>query len=120
MLDPREKALDVVPLFVENFVVASFRSAIALGRNHCLGSRRFDSLDDSVAIIAFVPNDKPCRDALEQVLGFCAIVNVAWSHLDLEWATLRINARMDFRGTASARYANSVSLDPPFPPALCW
>jgi hypothetical protein len=56
---------------------------------------------------------------IEEALGSDHLMALPLGELHVQWHAQGVHERVDFRGAAPSRRPQSISLDPPLPPALC-
>lgn len=75
---------------------------------------------DPFRVVGGVGKEHGPLRVLDQRAGDRGLVRLTCRELDVERQTESIHESVDLGGEASARAANGVVVDPPFPPAACW
>ncbi len=77
MLEAIEEPLDSIPVLVNLAIVRPWFLSPRLGRNHRLGTHRFNLLDKSLGIISPVRDDVIGTNSAQQIRGGGTIVGLA-------------------------------------------
>jgi len=89
-------------------------------RDDSLHASGFDCSNDAVGVVAGVGDERFAGRMLNQMLGFRRVVLLPRCQDDVERLAFGSRDRVDFGRKTSSRTAQSVALDPPFPPAASW
>lgn len=121
MLDLVEEALDAVAVGVGLPTDGALDLAVRFGRDNWLDAPAFEVVPDGIAVIAFVGEhgDGIGRVLIHEVVIGCHVRGLAGCHAEADRETLRIRSGMNLGREPTARTANTVSLNPPLPPAAC-
>ena len=120
VLDGIEEPLDEIALAVERKIAVPFDLAVCFGRDHRLDGARFEALDEAVAVVSLVPEER-CRLDLSRE-RFCLrdVVCLSSSQTEHEGVSQGVDDGMNFRRQAAVRAAYGLVLAPFLrAPALC-
>jgi hypothetical protein len=120
LLQAAEEALHEVTLLEDVAVILG----LDLSRRVRADDRRDALRDEHVAyafgIVCRVGEEHLTMRMLDQLFCNGGLVGLARRELDVDRLTESVHESVDLGGKTSARPANSISVDPPFPPAACW
>ena len=119
MLDLVDEAFDEMALLVKLLVVRDRLASVYFGWDDRLGAES-EVRPDPVDVVCLVGNDVLGHKAVDQCFGLRAVVDLAGREDEAQRIAEGIDGDVDFRGRATARAADRLSLGPPFPPAECW
>ena len=102
LFESREQTLDVVAFAIELLVIRPLDFAIALGRNHGLSAAGVDRLQHLVAVVAFVGDDVPRRESLQQRRSLSDVVRLSRRQQKLDGVAEPIASGMNFRSESAA------------------
>lgn len=115
-----EEALDQISLGIERAVLRPFAKPVRVRSDDrdLLGSSNLS--DDLVGIVASIGDHGLARHVFEQALGNGRFMLLPRCQLDVRRLAVCRRDRVELGRKTSCRAAQSISLDPPFPPAASW
>ena len=119
-LDGIEEPLDEIALAVERKVAIPFDLAVRFGRDHRFDGARFQALDEDIAVVALVAEERCGLDLSGKRFRLRDVVCLSSSQTKHEGISQGVDDGMDFRRQAAARAAYGLVLAPFLrAPALC-
>ena len=120
VLDGIEGALDEIALAIERKIAIPFDLAVRFRRDHRFDGAHFQALDEAVAVIALVAEERGGLDLSGKCLCLHDVVCLPSGQAEREGISQGVDDGMNFRRQAAARAAYGLVL-PPFlgAPALC-
>ena len=120
VLDGIEEPLDEITLAVERKIAVPFDLAVRFGRDHRFDGARFQALDEAVAVVSLVPEERCGLDLSRERFCLRDVVCLSSSQTEHEGVSQGVDDGMDFRRQAAARAAYGLVLTPFLrAPALC-
>ena len=120
MLDGIEEPLDEIALAVERKIAVPFDLAVHFGRDDRFDGARFQALDEAVAVVSLVPEERCGLDLSRERFCLRDVVCLSSSQTEHEGVTQGVDDGMDFRRQAATRAAYGLVLAPFLrAPALC-
>lgn len=120
LLEPVEEDLDEVTLLEYMPVVIWRRPSAWIRPNDGGYAARDELVTNAVRVVRGVSKEDIAVRVIDQLFCNDRFVCLAWGELDVDRLTESVHESVDLGGKTSARPANSVPGDPPFPPAACW
>jgi hypothetical protein len=120
MFELAEEILHQVALLVENKIRWSRIDSIRPRRDHYVHRLGLSCIYNRVGVVAFICDEVCPVRCFDKTRGFADIGDVSGRDVKVDRVTQSVHERVDFGGKASARASNTLSLRPPFPPALCF
>ena len=105
MLDDIEEALDEIALAIEREVAFAFDRAIGFRRDDRHDGAHAEALDEAVAVVALVGEERFGLDLGGQRFRLRDVVRLAAGETDRQRIAERVDDGVDFRGEAAARTA---------------
>ncbi len=111
-----KEALDEVSSSIQLSIEASLLFPFGPGVNDGLHSPVLNGVNDAFGVIASVADKGATPCMRDQFFGGNGLVPLALCECDVNGASFGIDDGMELGRKASSRTAQSISLDPPFPP----
>lgn len=108
LLEPVEKALDEVARLVAMPVDRAWTQSVAARGNDGLGATRFDDVDQCIAVVAFVGDDRFGGDVLNQGGALAHIGRLAAGQDQAQRIAQCVNAGVDLGAQPAARAADRL------------
>ena len=119
--DVMEEALDLATQTIEGTILsASVVFACRVHRNDRLHASRSGCADNAVCVVTGVGDQRLASRVFDERLRLGGIVMLTWGQNDVERFAFGRRDRVDFGRKTSSRTAQTIALDPPFPPAASW
>jgi hypothetical protein len=95
--------------------------SVRLGRDHRVDTAPFEVVSDGVAVVALVAEHGfgQRRFLRHEIVVGRHVGGLAGRHVEADRQPFRIRSGMNLGREPTARTANTVSLNPPLPPAPC-
>lgn len=93
-LEMQECVLDQMPQFVQFLVVKSLGGSVASRRDDRFHALACGLLDDRIAVVAVISDQRLGRDACDQAASLRPICHGTLCNNDSEWQTMRIHGQM--------------------------
>jgi len=120
VLDGIEEPLDEIALAVERKIAVPFDLAVCFRRDHRFDGAHFQALDEAVAVVAFVAEQRCGLDLSGKRFCLRDVVCLSCGQAECEGISQGVDDGMDFRRQAAARAADGLVLAPFLrAPALC-
>jgi hypothetical protein len=108
MLDTTEEALNEVTPFVDVAIKGARFDSVYSRRNHCLRTRRDDSVDQGLGVVGFVGGNRIGLDSLEQWLRFAHVGPLPGCEAPAREVAEGFDQGMDLRCQSATRPANGL------------
>lgn len=116
-----EVSLDQVALAIDCPVDGTLNLPIALGRNMCCSTARFDPLDQCDCVIPTVRHHmRGVPQAVDECGGGGLVAGLSGADRQSDRQTCLIHDRVDLGAQSATRTTDGVIRAPFFPPAACW
>jgi hypothetical protein len=120
VFDCIEESFDEIALAVEREITVAFDLAVGLGRDDWLDGAPFQAVDERVAVVGLVGEERCGRDLSGQRFGLRDVVGLSWGQAECQRISQSIDDDMDFRRQAASGTAYGLVLAFFFlAPALC-
>ena len=120
MFDDIEESLDEIALAVEREIAVPFELAVRFRRYHRFDGARFQALDEAVAVVALVAEERRGLDLSRKRFGLRDVGYLSSGQAEREGISQGVDDGMAFRRQAAARAAYGLVLTPFLrAPALC-
>jgi hypothetical protein len=119
--DVMKEALDIAAQAIKPFGLSP--SVVFARRIHCndgFHSARTNRVDDTIRVVASVGDQRLASRVLNEILCLRRVVLLTRGQRDVEGFALGRRDGVDLGRKTSSRTAQTISLDPPFPPAASW
>ena len=120
MFDATEEAFDKVATTIRLGLESARIASIGARRDHGLGTRSFDLLDERVAVVALVSDDGLRREIGNQFRGAVDVGDLAGAQYDPQRIAPRVDRDMQFRAQSSPRPPKCLRSRFFWAPAECW